>query len=205
MRNLILFLACFRVSPFLSSIPCFIDEKKNSIGPGRCQASIDCKGERKCNLRGYCFGDAKCKPERQLGNLYRKAKCNVTEDQYQYCENQFQCQGDRYCVSGKCMGRANCDRYLIKSVLTLYSKASCHIDEKLNDAGEGMCQNYLECKGERSCVENTCVGDHNCEKYIIEVNKNHRLYKKNGRGLYKILDFQRTQSSRLPTTDPLRA
>lgn len=40
----------------LNNIPCFVDEKSNSIGPGKCQASIDCKGERKCNVLGYCFG-----------------------------------------------------------------------------------------------------------------------------------------------------
>lgn len=37
------------------------------------------------------------------------------------------------------MGMTACDRFLIKQVLTVYSKASCHIDESLNDAGDGRC------------------------------------------------------------------
>ena len=64
----------------LNQIPCFIDESQNTGGPSKCQASIECKGQRKCNLMGFCFGDDHCEPERKLGNLYRKSKCNITEN-----------------------------------------------------------------------------------------------------------------------------
>lgn len=51
-----------------------------------------------------------------------------------------------------CMGESNCERYLIDRTLTLYSRSSCHIDESLNDGGEGKCLDISECKGERSCI-----------------------------------------------------
>lgn len=87
----------------LTHIPCFVDEKENTLGKGKCQVSVECKGERKCNLMGFCFGEDNCKAERKLGELYFKSSCNVTENENK-CDNHFDCQGDRQCVENKCMG-----------------------------------------------------------------------------------------------------
>ena len=109
-----------------------------------------------------------------MGELYKKATCNVNERVgNDNCKFNFECQGDRKCIENKCMGQANCDRFLIKSILTQYSKASCHIDEDLNDGGKGICESVHECMGERSCTKNRCEGASNCERYVVKIHKSH--------------------------------
>ena len=75
--------------------------------------------------------------------------------------------------------------------MTYYSKASCHIKEELNDNGNGSCLTFRECRGERSCVNNKCIGEDNCNKYIIKIRKTHKFLKsKKGRKMSKIIDLE---------------
>lgn len=102
------------------------------------------------------------------------------------------------------MGRANCERYLIKALLTVYSKASCHINEEFNDAGKGMCETFSDCRGERSCIDNKCIGDANCEKYIVKINKSSVLLNdkksKKKRKLFNLLSLFKRQKPRAPNS-----
>ena len=39
---------------------CFINEKKNKLGPGKCFFDSDCRGARFCSSEGKCVGNSKC-------------------------------------------------------------------------------------------------------------------------------------------------
>lgn len=39
---------------------CFVNEKKNKLGPSKCFFNSDCKGNRYCSSRGECTGDSGC-------------------------------------------------------------------------------------------------------------------------------------------------
>lgn len=39
---------------------CFIDEKKNKLGPSKCFFNSDCRGQRYCSSSGNCLGKSGC-------------------------------------------------------------------------------------------------------------------------------------------------
>lgn len=39
---------------------CYIDEKKNKLGPSKCFFSSDCRGKRYCSSEGKCIGESGC-------------------------------------------------------------------------------------------------------------------------------------------------
>jgi len=45
-------------------------------------------------MLGFCFGNHNCKPERKLGRLYNRGKCNVDEKKDERCKNDYDCMGD---------------------------------------------------------------------------------------------------------------
>ena len=137
---------------------CMIDEDWNSMGPGMCSESSQCKGERVCSDLYYCVGYSNCPDDREWDFL---DKCEIDESRFprgpEMCDFSFHCKGDRTCENGMCMGSSNCE----DDEMTPAEK--CMIDEFINTRGAHTCSSDNECRGERTCGTNgMCTGYCNC-------------------------------------------